>query len=362
MGNHALSAARATRILHRRSTAAATEELAWIPELLEHVQDGRPRELHLERRPLRGGLEAAGIARVSARYVDHHGRRRVFTLVVKELEGATTRETLIYERLVVAHAAELAPRLLASHQAGPGRTVLYLEFVRPTSMWPWRQTGTAQGVLDRVARLHALRLDAAALAAMTAWNYEADLQQAAERTLTQLERVPRRSDHSPLRQGARWAHRVTASLPAMRRELLAFGPLGTRAIHGDLHPGNVLLRTQRGHGEAVLLDWGRSRLGSPLEDVSSWLQSLGCWEPEARRRHDTLQGSYLSARGLEPTLGTDLRAAYWLAGASNALAGTLLHHVSVVLDARATAAARAKAFYLAREWLRVLRRADAFWS
>jgi hypothetical protein len=338
------------------------EELAWIPELLERMQDGRPRELRLDRRPLRGGLEAAGIARVSARYVDCHGRRRLFTLAVKQLEGATTRETLVYERLVVVHAAELAPRLLASHQAGPGRTVLYLEFIRPTSRWPWRQTGAAQGVLDRVGRLHAVRLDAAAIAALSAWNYEAHLQQTAERTLTQLERVPRRSDHSPLRQGVRWARRVTAALPAMRRKLLAFGPLGKQAIHGDLHPGNVLLRTRRGDGEAVLLDWGRARLGSPLEDVSSWLQSLGCWEPEARRRHDTLLRGYLSARGMDPTLGTDLREAYWLAGASNALAGALLHHTSVVLDARATAAARANASYSAREWLRVLRRADAFWS
>ena len=48
-------------------------ELAWIPELLERTYEMPPREVRLERRTLRGGLEAAGIARVAARYVDHRG-------------------------------------------------------------------------------------------------------------------------------------------------------------------------------------------------------------------------------------------------------------------------------------------------
>lgn len=340
-------------------TAAA--ELTWIGGLLERMHNVSPRELCLERRTLRRGLEAACVARVSARYVDHRGRPRVFTLVVKHLEGATTRERLVYERLVLVHAAELAPRLLASQQLGPGRAVLYLESLRPISAWPWRQVGAAQGVLDRVGRLHAWTPDASAIAFLSAWNYEAELQRAAELTITQLERIPQRSEFAPLRRGMRWARRVTASLPAMRRELLAFPPLGQRVIHGDLHPGNVVLRRCSGHGEAVLLDWGRARLGSPLEDVSSWLQSLGCWEPEARRRHDTLLVGYLSARGIDRTISTDLRAAYWFAGASNALAGALLHHVSVVLDLRASGAQRASAAYMARGWLRVLRRAVAFW-
>jgi hypothetical protein len=63
-----------------------------------------------------------------------------------------------------------------------------------------------------------------------------------------------------------------------------------------------------------------------------------------------------------PRLDTELRAAYWLAGASNALSGALLYHVSVLLDSRVPSVTRAAAAYAAREWVRVLRRADAFWS
>jgi len=340
----------------------APGELKWIGRLLERLHNAKPRELRLDRRWFHRGLEAAGVARVSARYVDHHGRPRVFTLVVKQLEGATTRERLIYERVVKRRAAELAPRLLGSQQLGPERAVLYLESLRPTTSWPWRETRATHGVLDCVRRLHAWTPDAAAIAALSAWNYEAELQHAAELTLARLDRIPRRPELAPLRRGLRWARRVTASLRSLRRELLGFAPLGQRVIHGDLHPGNVVLRRRSGQSEPVLIDWGRARLGSPLEDVSSWLQSLGCWEPVARRRHDTLLVGYLSAAGMAPPLSADLRAAYWFAGASNALAGALLHHVSVVLDVRASSAERTKAIYMAREWLRVLRRADAFWS
>jgi hypothetical protein len=45
-----------------------------------------------------------------------------------------------------------------------------------------------------------------------------------------------------------------------------------------------------------LIDWARARRGSPFEDVASWLHSLGCWEPEARRRHDSLLTDVISTR------------------------------------------------------------------
>ena len=148
-------------------------------------------------------------------------------------------------------------------------------------------------------------------------------------------------------------------MPELRRQLLAAAPFGTAVIHGDLHPGNAVLRRRR--GEVVLLDWGRTRLGSPLEDVSSWLLSLGGWEPEARRRHDTLFAGYLAARGWESRLTPPLRAAYWVAGASNALAGALLHHLTIATDPRVSPLRRGVAARAAFGWGRVLRRADA-WS
>lgn len=77
----------------------------------------------------------------------------------------------------------------------------------------------------------------------------------------------------------------------------------------------------------MLIDWGRARIGSPLEDVSSWLQSLGYWEPRARRKHDPVLVHDLAYRGVEGGLSEALRTAYWVAGASNALAGALEHHV-----------------------------------
>ena len=153
-----------------------------------------------------------------------------------------------------------------------------------------------------------------------------------------------------------------AALPAIRAALLGAPPLGLAVIHGDVHSGNATVRGERGTERAVLLDWGRARLGSPLEDVSSWLQSLGYWEPEARRRHDTLLRRYLAVRGLPTHLGSDLRSAYWLASSCNALAGALRYHL-VVADGwgGAPSRARAEAARAARDHLRVIRRADAVW-
>jgi hypothetical protein len=63
--------------------------------------------------------------------------------------------------------------------------------------------------------------------------------------------------------------------------------------------------------------------------VASWLLSLGCWEPEAKRRHDSLLQCYLSARWLPLGLDAEFRRTYWLAAASNALAGALNYQVAV---------------------------------
>lgn len=337
-----------------------TNELTTIASLLARTHGSPPVELRLERRALRGGLESDGVARIAARFHDPAGRRRVFSFVEKRLTGSAAREAAVYEELVSRYADELSPRLLAAERPGEGRAALYLEALRPVNAWPWRDVGAAHAVLRGVARLHATPVAADVLVTLAGWDYEAELREAAAVTLERLEHC-RRAGLASLGAGLRWTRRVVRALPAIRRYLLESGPLGCSVIHGDLHPGNAVIRRRRGRHEPVLLDWGRARLGSPLEDVANWLQTLGKWEPEARRRHDTLLVGYLEARGRGRTLDADLRAAYWLAGASNALSGALAHHLSVVLDARAPESSRNVAHYVAREWLRVLRRADACW-
>jgi hypothetical protein len=153
--------------------------------------------------------------------------------------------------------------------------------------------------------------------------------------------------------------------------VLAIEPLGPAVVHGDAHPGNAVLRPGRAAPGAaagvgvrpVLLDWGRARLGSPLEDVSSWLQSLRYWEAEARRRHDRLLGRYLAARGLAGPPSRDVRDAYWLAAACNVLAGALRYHLTVATGwGNPTPTRRTGALRAARDCLRIIRRADACWS
>ncbi len=266
----------------------------------------------------------------------------------------------MYQQLVTRHAGDLSPRLLALERPARGHAVLYLEAVTRRNAWPWRELHAAQAVLTGAAQLHAALPGRATRVALDRWDYETELRQNAELTVERLDQVRRLADFGAFRRAFRCADRLAGALPSLRGQLFGFTPLGSTVIHGDLHPGNAVLRRER-RRQVVLLDWGRARIGSPLEDVSSWLQSLRGWEPVARRRHDTLFTAYLSARGLNRTLGSDLRTAYWLAGASNALAGSLLHHLSVMLDERASSAHRARAAYSALGWTRVLRRADASW-
>ncbi|MGK3963824.1 phosphotransferase family protein [Sorangium sp. So ce118] len=310
-------------------------------------------------RPLQGGL-CSDVALITARLRGGARPRRV-ALVAKAVDGA--REAAVYRRLSTSVARRFSPELLGAQRLGRRRWLLYLERIVPAHPWPWTDSAHTARVLEQLARFHG---ETAPGAALPAWDYEAENLAAARGTLSLAERLPR-GEIPALARAMPALRRVVAALPAMRRQLLAFQPLGTTVIHGDVHPGNVMIRRRGGVAEPVLLDWARARVGSPLEDVSSWLQALGYWEPEARRRHDTLLAGYLAARGLAPALTRPLRDAYWFAAASNALAGALGYHLAIASDTRAGQPggaydARAAAARNAADWLRVIRRADACWS
>lgn len=342
--------------------AISPDDRATIESLITRRAGACPSRLRLQHHVLRGGLEAASIDHVTAHYLDVEGRERPFTVVLKRLTGSAIREAAVYEGLVVPHAGDLAPHLYDVVGTGTDCVTLCLEALTPVSTWPWGERRAAHSVLAAAAALHIRAPDALALAALRAWDYEAALQAAAASTLELLEQLRRQRGLWNFGGALRWTRRVVATLPELRRQLLGFGPFGSAVLHGDLHSGNVVLRDSPEPGVPVLLDWGRARVGSPLEDVSSWLQSLGTWEPEARRGHDTLFVGYLAARGMEARLNADMRAAYWLAGACNALAGALGYHLSVMLDPSVPSEGRASAAGQVREWVRVLRRADVFWG
>lgn len=337
-----------------------SSEREWIRGIFQ-ARYGRIVRFRADERPLRGGLEAVSVVRLTASFSDPRGREHRVPLVVKRLEGAAARELEVYQRLLGSHAAELAPQLLGARRSRAGVELL-LEAVRQKTAWPWRDLAVVHEVIRRLAMLHR-RVDAVtARAALPAWDYEGALHASAVETLELLDKARRQPNLARIRPYARPVARIVSGLPRVRRALLNADPFGSSLVHGDAHPGNALVAERSGRPVPLLIDWGRARVGAPFEDISSWLQALGYWEPEARRRHDTLLMSYLSERGLPRRLYADLRAAYWLAGASNALAGALAYHLSRALDSEQRGRARAVALHSAEAWLRVLRRADAVWS
>jgi hypothetical protein len=334
------------------------EEIQRIVSEIVTRLSGKAEKLKLDGKSFGAGSEATNVALVTARYRDQRGSRKTLRVVVKRLDGRPAREAVVYERLISRHPTKIAPELFAVERLGPSSACLFLEAVRRTNAWPWRNTSAAGEVLFRIGRFHTAVEGKDIL--LPEWDYEGEVGTVAESTWNMLEQCRGDLDLRMLARHIRGLERVIDALPELRRQLLSDSPFASRPIHGDLHPGNVLVRQSAGSHQPVFLDWGRARLGSPLEDVSSWLQSLRFWEVEAQRLHDTLFLEFLSAFGMERKLTSEIRAAYWIAGASNALAGALLHHLNIALDQRLSKARRGTAFNAARDWLRVVRRAHAW--
>ncbi|MGE5609152.1 MAG: aminoglycoside phosphotransferase family protein, partial [Bacillota bacterium] len=312
-------------------------------------------------RPLGGGLVASAVTHATARYRDTEGRIRSVSCVLKAIEGNAAREGRIYEHLWGCGLEGFAPVLWGVGRDGD-RRLLCLQAIRPAERWPWRNLSFAQQVLRVLATLHMTPLSAEMKGILSTWDYERELAASAERSLKLLEQAYHEHRIIELRGYGPALRRVVGQLGELRRRLLGFAPLGQAMIHGDVHSGNVMIHKQGGQLVPVLLDWGRARVGSPLEDVSSWLQNLGYWEPQAKRRHDTLLGEYLSVCRPTLSLGREMRKAYWLAAASNALGGALCYHLQLLLSPGVAARKQLLAFHAASDALRVIRRADAWWN
>jgi hypothetical protein len=307
--------------------------------------------IHVDIQPLYGGLESAV---VRARISHCQGRSIPTRLVVKELRRGFEREADVYDLLWRYVEQPPAVRVLGLDTSDHA-TYLYLEDAEPISSWPWSDTGLAVAVSRELARLH----DSRGLPRESfGWNYETELARSADATFD-LAKAAR--DASGRRYWRRLGdlRRVVGALPAIRSRLLSGI---TTVIHGDVHPGNVIMR--RGHADAavVLVDWARARIGSPLEDVASWLHSLGCWEPRARRRHDTLMRAYLDARTVRHSFDGNVRLDYWLASVSNGLSGAIRYHLAVLSETARTEFARCDAHRALTAWERVVRRAAALVS
>lgn len=295
--------------------------------------------------------------RVVLRAREPTGRSHKLSLMAKQLEGATAREAAVYRQLLTSRGLSAClPRVFRVDELSHERAIVFLEYVQRVSTWPWRDISASATVMQHLASLH--RMHTGTGAVLPAWDYETTLRESAITTLEQLRRMRRDPEFAWLRRSLPSLDRLVNALPARRSELLAFDSFGKTLIHGDLHPGNVIVRKRDARPAPVFIDWARARTGSALEDVSSWLQTLAYWEPEVRRRHDTLLSCYLSAMGHENGLRSHVREAYWIAAGCNALAGALRYHCWKAGTA-SSSRQRAGAAHAARDWLRIVERASA---
>ena len=343
-------------------SACGDLEPAHIAAFVRRLCHGDPTRMVLDVQPLRGGLESRAVARVQAEITAHGGTPRRFTFVVKRLDGPGNRELAMYDLLGTAGARPV-PEVLGAQAIGPSTSYLFLEWIE-ASRWPWSESSMVAGVLEQLAHLHSLLSVVGLPGSLSAWDYESELLALAGITLNSLESAAEHASFADLRRLVAPLRRVVAALPGMRRQLLSANSLGQAVLHGDVHSGNVLVRDTNLHRSLVLVDWARARLGSPLEDVSSWLESLGSWEPGVRRQRASLLQRYLHARGLPAAAAHHLDLWYWVAAASNALAGALHYHLQQALRASADPGAtqRSAALRAARDHLYAIERADVLWA
>jgi hypothetical protein len=294
--------------------------------------------------PLHGGLETCGIACVTVGPAQQ--------MVVKRLVGGARREVAIYQQLSPTPAATALPRYLGHVHTSSHETYLFLEWVPRHHDWPWSDVAQSTAVMERLALIH--RQDVC----LPDWDYGADLSTSAVATLDLLAHLVFNGNAPSGRPMLKTLERAVDTLPAMRQALARAHQ--STLLHGDAHASNAVSCTGQ-RARIVLLDWGRARMGSPLEDVSSWLQSVGFWEWEVRRRHDTLLRRYLAARGWNDRITPELRSLCWFAAASNALAGALRYHLAVANDIRRGDNERYLSAKAAQDWLRMIRRADVTW-
>ena len=293
-----------------------------------------------------GGLESR-VARVVFLSSVAKSLQRPRSFVVKELRGLQRRETTIYRELWTRSPAPPTVRLLGI-ETTEDADYLYLEEATPHSEWPWTHTLTSAAVCQALARLHESKEWQPKT--LIDWDYESDLAKSADETLAVALKA---RDEAGVRYWRRIGdlRRVVAALSKLRSALLQ----ATAFIHGDVHSGNVILRASE-KTEIAFIDWARARFGSPLEDLASWLHSLGCWEPEARRRHDTLLRAYLEARSSKQRLTAELRTLYWYASASNGLSGAIRYHLTLLANPACSSDMKSDSARILRSWERVIRR------
>ena len=272
-------------------------------------------------------------------------------LIVKSLRGRCQRESTMYELLRLCPQSPPTPACLGVH--GDGDTEhLYLEDVYPLVAWPGADIDLAATACRALAGLHRQDLDGSRF---PAWDYDGELRQSAAETM-RLAVTARDSTGSQFWTRVGDLRRVVRALPCMRTRLADERRV---VIHGDVHPRNVLVQHDRQRPRIIFIDWARSRYGSPLEDLASWLQSVGCWEPEARRRHDSLFKAYLRAYDSSLPLSASTRRLYWYAAASNGLAGAIGYHLAALGNPQSPDRVRSASSVALRDWQRVIRRAAA---
>lgn len=324
-------------------------DTATIRRFLASVSSADAESVRFALQPLQGGLESAVCV------IQESGGSESPRFVVKRVSGGQRREADAYAALQRSGYV-YAPKLHAVEPGEHDALYLFIDWIQTVDPWPWQNLTHAEALVDALAHLHSSDISPST---ESLWDYDSALIDAGRTAAATIQGMSA-PDMVRVRRGRAAVAAISAALPQIRQWMHEDGRFRPCFIHGDAHPGNAMVPGGEG-SLPLLLDWGRCRSGSPLEDLSSWLQTLGLWEPQARRRHDALFRRYLAARGLPPLLDRRTRDHYWLAAACNVMAGALTYRLWVAGECAPGSPERAEAVRLAEDCVRIVVRAHRCW-
>jgi hypothetical protein len=262
---------------------------------------------HPSAAPLSGGLDWCSVSRVCVTFRSA-GSIVTGAFVAKHLQG---RELEVYRTLRATMKGAGAPRLLGMHHSSRD--------MRGPRQWPWSDQSAIRTLVRRLALIHS-RSAGKFLRVLADPDLESEKRSSAATTAEFYHQIPVGCGSAAVRPRHRAIDRIASDITAIRGYLMG----RTRIV------------------EAVLLDWGRARLGSPREGIASWLQSIAFREPQVRRLQE-------------------FRRPYCLAATPDASAGALRYHLAIVTDSTAPADDRYRSRSAANDWMRIAGPTDEYW-
>lgn len=218
--------------------------------------------------------------------VDVPSRLVAKTSLRPEDAGSAVREAEFYRKAHAAGCSGLLPRLIGCRSA-QNSTLLVLEDVSPgfapAISGPCQNPSLPvnRAVFASIGAIHAAFWGDASLATFPVEILSSRLSAMLEKKRDVI--VANLASRPHASQDVQLLSMLIAELPGIQRNVLS-RTAGLTIIHGDFHPGNVLVSREQHPVRAMIIDWPNWQPGTPADDLAYYL--CLCLPPQDRQAQE----------------------------------------------------------------------------